>query len=276
MPTADGPCRFGQYARLHASPAGRARLPPGRGAVADEPQRLRRPGHRWRARSSARRGACWSPPTSCRSSCCSTAHTSAGSAPPTPRSRSAWTRCAGRWRAGRPTPAAQLRAPARRAGPLPHAVHRPRHAARSDAAAHRRRRRDLLPPQHVLERGRGAAPGAGGRRGLAVRDHRVDLVHGLGAVPEAAPAREGRVDGDRRDLDPGEGAAPRRAGAARAVPQRLRGIRGARRGRGGRGGAPLPAAGRRARRDGAERRDEPSGWPTAAWTASSTSARSPA
>ncbi len=89
MPTADGPCRFGQYAaymrRLldaHGFPQVEVLSPTSRNAygglgIAGAPVRPHRPGARW-----------W-PPTSCRSSCCSTARTSAGSAPPTRRSRSA-------------------------------------------------------------------------------------------------------------------------------------------------------------------------------------------
>ena len=63
----------------------------------------------------------------------------------------------------------------------------PRHPRRLRplAAAHRRRRRDLLPPEHVLQlrphpRGRGA-----GRGVLAVRHRRVGVVHRRRAAPPA-------------------------------------------------------------------------------------------
>ena len=59
------------------------------------------------------------------------------------------------------------------------------------AAAHRRGRRDLLPPEHLLQlrphpRGRGA-----GRRVLAVRHRRVGVVHRRRAAPPAHRTRAG-------------------------------------------------------------------------------------
>src|ERR1039458_2427472 len=118
----------------------------------------------------------------------------------------------------------------------------------------RHRGRDFLPPEHVLEREPGALPGRVRRGGLAFRHRGVDLVHQLRALPQ--------VEADRPHLEPGsvgrvgaqaraEARRARPAGAFRGGFQGPRGTRhllnpGVR--------ASLPAARRRLRRDGAQRR----------------------
>ena len=278
MPTADGPCRFGQYAALPAPRARRPRLS-ARSRCSRRPAAMPTAASgRWPARSSAPPGARWWPPTSCRSSCCSTARTSAGMGAADAVFEECLNEvcCATLERAARRA-GRQLRRPARRAGPMSRALHRPRHAARSGAARSSAwSARSSAASTRSRTRTRcGASSRPAPRCGCPASPS------GSG-TPVSEQYRKLRLHGQivsmrsRLDLDPGEGAAPRRAGAARTVPQRLRGIRGARRGRGGRGGAPLPAAGRRARRDGAERREgDPAGRRRAS-TASSTSARSPA
>ena len=94
----------------------------------------------------------------------------------------------------------------------------PRHprGLRRHAAAHRRRRRDLLPPEHVLQlrphpRGRGA-----GRGVLAVGHRRVGVVHRRRAAPPPHRRAPARQQGRRLPLPQEQDHAPRRARHVRA------------------------------------------------------------
>ena len=100
----------------------------------------------------------------------------------------------------------------------------PRHPRRlrRHPAAHRRRRRDLLPPEHVLQLrphpcGRGA-----GRGVLAVGHRRVGLVHRRRAAPAAPRRAPPRQQGRRHPLHQEQDHAQGRARHVRAVPRRLR------------------------------------------------------
>ena len=127
-------------------------------------------------------------------------------------------------------------------------------AARQVHAADRHRRRDLLPPALLLERGPGAPAGGIRGRRLDLRYHRVGLVHDLRAVPQAAAGGPAVLDGGGQGVGAQEGAEARRARAAGAVPRGFRGLRRAGRLRGARSRAALSACRRSARRDGAQHR----------------------
>ncbi len=80
----------------------------------------------------------------------------------------------------------------------------------ASAAAHRRRRRDLLPPEHLLQlrphpRRRGA-----GRRVLAVGHRRVGVVHGRRASPPAHRRAQDHQQGQRHPLHQEQDHAQRR------------------------------------------------------------------
>ena len=147
-------------------------------------------------------------------------------------------------------------------------------AARPIAAADRDGGRDLLPAEYVQERQPGGGIGTVRRRGLAERHRRMDLVHEFGALPEAETGRASLDVGGSGRVGAQACAEARRARAGRAVPRRFRWPRRAGHLRGSGMRAPLSAAGGRVRRDGAERRARWCTWRRRERRGSSTSARS--
>ena len=190
MPTAEGPCRFGQYAPylrqiLDANGYERRRDP-----LAHQPERLPGPGRagrRLRAHRLAR--AAGGRPASETAAPCTGPYEQQRAMPRRSTKRSLADLCRTIENDARGAGAAAARA-ARVHGALPRPLPQGADARRDrDAPADRRGGRDLLPPEHFLQREPGALPGGVRRRGVAQRHRGVDLVHQLRALPQAQAGR---------------------------------------------------------------------------------------
>ncbi len=141
---------------------------------------------------------------------------------------------------------------------------------------YRRGRGDLLPPEHVRQQRGHTAHRGPGRRVLAGRRGRVGVVHQRRGLPPVARGEAPPEQGLAEELPHGAGDAQRRERAHGAVRRRLREPSGPTRPRdlGVRASLPAPRGG--SGRDGASRPAGPSTSTTRAPTASWISARSPA